>query len=335
MLDRIITTFTLLANTIPAKTTPSVSPGKTSSPGLTPTPSVSADIVANLTTTVWTPDTPNAVVAPVAAVVGTAVASVVVAAAVAPAGVPTDGIVKQIQNLLPSTVKSWLSSFVASKRKLKVEEKTGSAFKPTKPEALVYIIAIALLALSFAYVKVDSLNQILIVLPTILATSILVGFAKTFISIIYSRRQGVWTEYKLWYFGLVIFVFTTLLFRTPFSKPARSVSYSPKYTKQLGSKLSIASIFMSLSFGVFFLALMLGGFTLIGSTGLAMCIIDAFFDTFPIKPMNGKTVFDYSKKFWISSISINLRNLHRVAIALMRKMLNNDCREIFNFLIFL
>lgn len=281
-------------------------PSPSSSPTFKPTPSVPDDVIANLTTTIWTPDTPNAVVAPIAAAAGAAVASVAVAAVATPAGLPTDRIVKQAQNLLPSTVKSWLSSFIASKRKIKVEEKTGSIFKPTKTETLVYIFAIILLSLSFAYVKVDSLNQILIILPTILITSIFVGFAKTFISITYSRHQGVWTEYKLWYFGLVLFIFTTLLLRTPFSKPARSVSYSPKYTKKLGSTLSITSIFLSLAFAVFFLALILSGFTLIGSTGLAMCIIDAFFDTFPIKPMNGKIVYDYSKKIWVILFLITL-----------------------------
>lgn len=251
-----------------------------------------------LTTTVWTPQPTNAFVAPTVAFVGTAVASVVVAASTAQ-GVPTDKLVKEFQKVLPSGVKSWLSSFVASKRKLKVEEKTGSVFKPTKPELLVYVLAIAFMTVSFAYVKVEQLADIFIVLPTFFATSILVAFSKTFISIVYSRHKGVWTEYKLWYFGIALFLITTFALKTPFSKPARSVSYSPKYTAKIGASIAVMSILLSLAFAGMFLTLIAGGFVLIGSAGLAMCIIDALFDTFPVAPMNGKMIFKVSKKVWL------------------------------------
>ena len=186
-----------------------------------------------------------------------------------------------------------------SKRKLKVEEKTGSVFKPTKTEVLVYVVAIALLTLSFAYVKVEQLSDILVILPTFFATSILVVFSKTFISIVYSRYKGVWTEYKIWYLGIALFLITTFALKTPFSKPARSVSYSPKFTPKMGATLAVISILLSLAFAAMFLGLLAGGFVLIGSAGLAMCIIDALFDTFPVSPMNGKRVFDFSKKVWL------------------------------------
>jgi hypothetical protein len=136
------------------------------------------------------------------------------------------------------------------------------------------------------------------VLPTILATSILVGFLKTFVLIAYSRKQGVWTEHKVWYFGLATFLVTTFAFKVPFSSPSRSVHHAPKFTKRLGAILSSAEIFISLAFAGLFSLLLVGGFVVIGSIGLAMCIIGAFFDTFPIAPMNGRTIFDYSKTLW-------------------------------------
>jgi outer membrane protein assembly factor BamB len=253
---------------------------------------------SELLTTAWVPQPTNGLVAPVAAAVVTAAASVAVAAAVTPVGVSSGKAVSEVQKLLPSSVKSWLSSFVSSKRKLKVKEKTGSVFRPTNYEAIVYVVEVALLTVSFAYVKVEALGDIMLVLPTFFATSILVGFSKTFVSIVYSRRNGVWTEHKIWYFGLVLFVLTTFILRTPFSKPARSVSYSPKSTKKLGATIAVISILLSLVFAAMFFGIFASGFVLVGSAGLAMCVIDALFDTFPISPMNGRSVFDYSRKSW-------------------------------------
>ncbi len=215
-------------------------------------------------------------------------------------------IIDKIRNLLPDTLKKWLEALLASKRKLAVTEKTGSPFIPTKPEGLAYIVSTLFLALSFSYVKVTDLSQILVVLPTIFATSILVGFAKTFVSIVYARRRGVWTEHKIWYFGLATFIVTTFAFRVPFSSPTRNVYYGPKFTKRMGAILSSAAILMSLAFAGFFGVLLLGGFTVIGGTGLAMCIIGAFFDTFPIEPMSGKNILNHSKALWAGLFAVTL-----------------------------
>jgi len=63
---------------------------------------------------------------------------------------------------------------------------------------------------------------------------------------------------------------------------------------------------MSLAFAAFFYVLLLCGQTVIGGTGLAMCLIDAFFDTFPISPMNGRKIFEHSKLLWIAFFGATL-----------------------------
>jgi hypothetical protein len=55
---------------------------------------------------------------------------------------------------------------------------------------------------------------------------------------------------------------------------------------------------IALGFGAFFLVLYKSGFALIGGTGLVMCLISAFFDTFPVEPMGGKDIFRYNKALW-------------------------------------
>jgi hypothetical protein len=37
-----------------------------------------------------------------------------------------------------------------------------------------------------------------------------------------------------------------------------------------------------------------------------MCIIGAFFETFPIEPMSGKDVFNHSKNLWLVLFTVTL-----------------------------
>jgi hypothetical protein len=252
--------------------------------------------------TVWVPPPSNAAVATVVSVAAVGMVSLAFAAVSPAAGAPAEGvagkIAERVKDLFPNSLKKWLEHFVSSKRKLEIVEREGSPFVPTKPEILAYVLSTLILALSFAYVKANNLPEIVTALPTILATSILVGFVKTFVSIVYARRRGVWTEHKIWYFGLATFLVTTFAFRVPFSSPTRSVHCGPKYTKRLAAILSLVSIFVSLVFAGFFSLLLFSGFAVIGGTGLEMCIIGAFFDTFPVAPLSGKGIFDYKKALW-------------------------------------
>lgn len=307
--------------------TPSQSPdqstGPTYAPGYTPggtstsqtsvpsqSPAASSSPSSNATrieASVWVPPPPaNSVTATVIAAGAVGGCSVAVAAAIAPVGAPTGTVAGKVRDILPSSFKEWLADFVKSKRKMTVTEKKGSRFVPTKTEAVAYAVSIGVLAVSFSYVKANNLTEILSVLPMILATSIFVSFVKIFVSIVYSRHKGVWTEIKLWYFGLATFLVTTFAFRMPFSSPSRTVHHSEKYTKRLGAVLAVTSILMDFAFAGLFGLLLLGGFALVGSTGLAMCLISAFFNTFPVSPMNGKDVFDHSRLLWAVMFVVTL-----------------------------
>jgi len=275
----------------------SFSPGASASPTSLPVPS-SGDV----TKTAWVPTPVNGAAAGIFAIASVSIASLIFAAVSSvPAGAASgffSKLIDKVRELIPDTIKKWLEDFIASKRKLKVDEKTGSPYLPTKSEAIVYGLSILFSTFAFSYVKVNSLDQILIIIPTFFATSILVSFARTYILSVYTRRKGVWTENKLWPFGVGLFLLSTLAFRTPFSSPTRTVRHSNNFTERLAGFLSVAAIFITLGFGAFFFVLYKSGFVLIGGTGLAMCLISAFFDTFPIEPMGGKDIYKYNKALW-------------------------------------
>lgn len=262
---------------------------------------------------VWAPSPANGAVASVVTV-GAVAATTIVAAAVSTVPAATtassgifDKLAGKLRELIPDTVKQWIESLISSKRKLKLEEKQGSPYLPTKGELLVYLISTLILTFSFAYVKVGSLTEFLMILPTFIITSLMIGLIRTYLLTAYARRRGVWTEYKLWYLGLAMFLVSTIAFHAPFSSPTKKVSTSSdKNTERFGYIVSCLTIGITLGFGSIFLALLLSGFSLIGGAGLAMCLVTAFFETFPIKPMGGTDLFNYNKKVWIGLFLVTL-----------------------------
>jgi hypothetical protein len=259
-----------------------------------------------LYTTAWVPPPENAAFATAVTAVTVGVVSVVVAAVSNPAGLPTGRVVEKTRDLLPESVKKWLEEFVSSKREFSVDDKRGSVFLPTKYEVLAYAVSLLFLTFSFSYVKVNDLSQIFSVLPNILVSAIIIEFVKTFALEVFAKSRGVWTEHKIWFLGLAMFLVTTFAFGIPFSSPSRNVYHAPKLTKRVNGIISAVAVLVVLAFAGLFFVLMIGGFVLIGSTGLAMCSITAFIDSFPVAPMNGKAIYDYNKVMWAVLFAVTI-----------------------------
>ena len=270
-----------------------------SSPSPTPeTPNEGGVPVPAYTYVAWAPPHENAAAATVATAVTVGVVTAVVSTMSNPVGTTAGRAGEKVQSLIPEGAKKWLEEFVSSKRKPVVSEKTGSKFLPTKAEALAYGVSLAALTIAFSYVKVPSLSLILDVLPVVFVTAVIVEVVKTYVVEVVARSKGLWAEHRLWYFGLAMFLITTFAFGIPFSSPSRNVYHSPKLTKRLNALVASAAVLVTLAFAAAFFGLLVSGFTLIGSTGLAMCLILGLVDAFPVEPLNGKAIYDHSKALW-------------------------------------
>jgi WD40 repeat protein len=253
---------------------------------------------------VWVPSAEGALLASAVTVTLTSGVSTCASALSDPGGFPSSGFARKVNQVFPESLKKWLHEFISSKRKLVITRRTGSPFILTKFEVLSYAVVLSVLTIAFAYAKADSLDQILPLIPTILATSIIVEFVKNFSIEVIARRQGVWTEHRVWYFGLGTFLFSAFVFKVPFSSPGRLTHHSPKFTKRSLGLASSASVIIALVFASIFYAIFAYGFTLVGNIGLVMCFTMAFFDTIPIPPMNGKDIYDWSKILWIALFTV-------------------------------
>lgn len=249
---------------------------------------------------VWVPPVEGALIAGVISIGATGGVSAMASALSDPEGFPSSMFARKLNEVLPDTVKKWLHEFISSKRKIVINERKGSAFTLTKLELACYAVVLSILTVGFSYAKSESFTEILSVMPTVLATSIMVEFVKNYSTEILARRLGVWTEHRVWYLGLFTFMLSTFAFKTPFSAPGRLTHHSRKFTKRSLGLVSAFSIFVALAFAAIFFTLLVAGFTLIGNIGLVMSFTGAFFDTIPIPPMNGKDVYDWSKPLWLT-----------------------------------
>jgi hypothetical protein len=249
---------------------------------------------------IWVPPADGALAAGLITIGLVSLVSALSSAINNPETFPSSVIAQKVNTVFPDTLKKWLADFISSKRKLIIGKRTGSPFILTKWEVVSYAVSLSVLTFAFSYAKAAGLNEILNVLPTVLATSIIVEFAKNFTIVVIARRMGVWTEHRLWYFGLATFLFSSLVFRVPFSSPSRITHNSPRFTKRSLGLVASSSVFIGLAFAGMFYALFVGGFTLIGNIGVIMSLTMAFFETVPIPPMSGKDIYNWSRFLWMT-----------------------------------
>ncbi|MFB3890190.1 MAG: beta strand repeat-containing protein [Candidatus Bathyarchaeia archaeon] len=280
---------------------PTFSP--TTSPSTSPSPTPTATPASK--ETAWSPQPENAIAA---TVVVTAVAGAVAVAAAAasnPAGI-FGKLAGKLEKLIPNSVKKWVEEYTSSKRKRKISASTGSIFKLTRMEVLTYAILVPVMALSFAYVQEATWTGFLIILPTILATSLIIYFIKTFALIAFARSRGVWSEHRLWYIGLGSLILTTIAFKVPFAPASKNEHCGEKCTKQFKALIAATEILLTIAFGGIFYLLMVWGYGLIGGTGFAMCITGAFFNMYPVEPMKGRDIYKYSRIAWVAIFAVTL-----------------------------
>ena len=251
-----------------------------------------------ITTNVWVPSTEEAVASIVVVSVAVAVSN--------SASFSFNWFADKFNSLVPDAVKKWAEDFIASKSEITIVKRVGSIFTLTKEEIFAYVVSLTVLTFAFTYSNANSLEQFIIMIPVVLATSIVVEFSKNVLISMIARSRGVWTEHRLWYFGLATFLVSTLAFKTPFSSPSRNVHHSESLTNRLTGLLASSSVLIGLVFAAIFYAFLVTGVPYIGGIGLGMCLLMALFDSMPLRAMNGKDIYDWNRVIWAVLFIITL-----------------------------
>jgi Zn-dependent protease len=250
----------------------------------------------------WAPSAEGALVAGALTVGITSGVSAVASAASNPENFPSNSLAQKISDVLPDSVKKWLDSFISSKTGGSIEHHVGATFMLTKQEMFSVIVSLVVITFAFSYAKAETLDRILPLIPIVLVTAIIVDLVKDLVRDVVARSQGVWSEYRLWYFGLAMFLISSIALKAPFSSPNRIKHHSPKFTKRSVGLVALTAVIIPLVFAVVFYMFFVSGvtvFMLIGNMGLIICFTAAFFDIIPIPPMNGKDIYDWNKFLWL------------------------------------
>ncbi|MDV3244442.1 MAG: hypothetical protein LYZ66_04610 [Nitrososphaerales archaeon] len=115
-----------------------------------------------------------------------------------------------------------------------------------------------------------------------------------------AQRYGYWAEFRMWPFGLVLALVTSLI-GFIFAAPGATYISGVNISQAENGKISLAGPLTNVAVaGVFLPFLVLGsGFWLrLGSEGVFVNIFLALFNLLPIMPLDGAKVFAWSKPRW-------------------------------------
>jgi len=202
----------------------------------------------------------------------------------------------------------------AEARKVKVEKKKKGIFLGISgKEMLVGLVCAGLFGI--AYVIADRLD----LLPSNILLYLIVGGLVTVLHDFGHRLVAyifkVPSEFKFWGIGTLIMLVTSWLFGTVFAQPGRfmvdteEVEKGAETDKDINKRqsharnlalITLAGPAISLILCVAFLPLLFFGGILaeIGLLGFSMNLVTVVYNLMPFKPMDGKSIWDWSKVFW-------------------------------------
>jgi hypothetical protein len=121
------------------------------------------------------------------------------------------------------------------------------------------------------------------------------------IQYIVAGKKGILAQYRLWWGGILIMLFTTVIFRYVFGQPVRTeIDREDECDKKNLATVMLAGPLVSilLSSIILELYLMKGTYASLGLMGLEMSLLTAVVTFLPISPMEGERVYLWNKIVW-------------------------------------
>ena len=119
-----------------------------------------------------------------------------------------------------------------------------------------------------------------------------------------AQRYGYWAEFRMWPFGLMVALLTSLI-GVLFAAPGATYISGGNISESQNGKISLAGPLTNVAVAGFFLGVFLAtGDELIatlGFLGTYFNILLAVFNLIPIGPLDGAKVFRWSKAVWLAT----------------------------------
>jgi parallel beta-helix repeat protein len=209
---------------------------------------------------------------------------------------------------IPDWLKDFLKSYSEEVFKTLTKEKMKAKKKVfTKKEIATIIFSASIITIVFGYVEANGLPQfsslsvLAVVIPPVLSTVVLISVTDALFTALSSKTCNVKSESKVWLHGVIAFLVSGLLFLVPFASPTRSTYQCGEISKKTKGLLVLSKMLLFLTLSIPFSLLFIFGFMSLGDNGLLIILITVSYSLIPIKPLEGKEIFDFDKKVWLAT----------------------------------
>jgi len=210
---------------------------------------------------------------------------------------------------IPEWLKDLLQPYLEETFKTVSQEELEAIMKApliTRREAATIGVSALVVAIVFGFVEANGLpwfldpSVLIAVIPLTLLTAGIIIVAQEFFGALIPKMYKIRAEFKIWLYGLIAFIISGLLFKIPFSTPGKASYQGSNVTKQISGIIVISKMLWLLALLIPFSALIMLGFKTIGDTGLLVNLMVIAYSLIPLKPLEGKEIYNYSKKAWLA-----------------------------------
>jgi hypothetical protein len=172
----------------------------------------------------------------------------------------------------------------------------------TKKELAALGISILIMTFVFGFVEANGLPNFLdpwvfaTVIPLTLISVCMISFAGELSEFFCAQTCRVYKQFKLSMYGLGVFLISGLLFLFPFGSPGITRYRSGKLSNETEGLVVLSKMLILLTLTIPFTGSVMLGFKNVGDAGLLLTLMTVCYSLVPLKPFDGKAVFDYRKE---------------------------------------
>jgi len=140
--------------------------------------------------------------------------------------------------------------------------------------------------------------------PALVSVCTVIIFAEVFEAFC-ARICKVYKQFRLWLYGIIIFLVSGLVFSFPFGSPGITRYKSGDISDKAKGLFVLSKMLLFMMLMIPFAGLSMLGFDVVGEFGLWFTLTTVFSSLIPVRPLVGKALFDYRKEVSLAALALS------------------------------